>query len=100
MTEANKEIERLVREFKIPDHKLWAVVNIAPKDFEQAFEDIKDDLIDFISSSLQLKEKHKTDFDKWLKDKFIKVSDVDYTNKSGDAIWTIFDLRGIYTLFN
>ena len=60
MTKENKEIERLIKEYKIKPSKQLFTEDSLNNEILEWFENIKLDLIDFIHSSLQLNDKNKT----------------------------------------
>jgi hypothetical protein len=56
--------------------------------------------LNYIRCSTRLKDKERPTFEEWLKDKFIKISDTDYTNKDQNCIWGYYELEDIYKLMN
>tara|TARA_R110002126_G_C10181916_1_gene475062 strand:+ start:237 stop:395 length:159 start_codon:yes stop_codon:yes gene_type:complete len=48
MTEINKEVQRIVREYKLTPSKLLFVEDIKQEEINTWFENIKEDLINYI----------------------------------------------------
>ena len=64
------------------------------------FLEKKLEAINYTRCCEELKGKEAIPFEDWLKDKFIKISDTDYTNKDLDCIWGYYELEDIYKLMN
>ena len=55
MTEINKEVQRIVREYKLTPSKLLFVEDIKQEEINTWFENIKEDLINYIHCCMELK---------------------------------------------
>jgi hypothetical protein len=62
--------------------------------------EMRKEAINYSQCCTELKVRETPTFEEWLKDKFIKISDTDYTNKDQDCIWGYYELQDIYKLMN
>ena len=55
----NKKIEEIIRKFKIEPSKLLFIDDVSNEEMEKWFEDTKEDLINFMHSSLKYSDERK-----------------------------------------
>ena len=88
MTKIDKEVVRLIKEYKIEPSKQLFTEDSLNDEILEWFENIKIDLIDFISSSLQLKEKYIPSFDEYVNANFTQRGNI-YFSKCHKSGWFI-----------
>ena len=96
MTEIDKEIVRLIKEYKIEPSKQLFTEDSLNDEILEWFENIKVDLIDFISSSLQLNDKDAMSFEEFKTKYFDKKQGDIYYNKITDAFVNANDISKKY----
>jgi hypothetical protein len=63
MTEADKEVQRIIRKYKLTPSKLLFVEDVKQEEINTLFENIKEDLINYIHSCLNVKDKYPYTFE-------------------------------------
>lgn len=99
MTEKNKEIFELIKEYKIEPSKQLFTEDSLNDEILEWFENIKVDLIDFISSSLQLKEKETITFKEFEKALTKRTFENETFYETEQGLKTIEEISVIYDLY-